>query len=157
MFSVGDMVCYPMHGVGVIEGVEEHTILGETGRYYLLRFIVGHMSALVPINKANSVGLRPLAQADTCHKVIDFLKDGTCSEESSNWNQRYRDNLDKLRGGDIMSVADVVKCLLHREQTKGLSTGERKMFLSARAVLVAELSVASGTDEETLLSLLGGE
>lgn len=76
--------------------------------------------------------------------------------ESDNWNQRYRDNLDKLRIGDIFSVAEVVKCLIRREKEKGLSAGERKMFLTARQVLLAELTASSGKEETEFLPLVGG-
>ena len=88
--------------------------------------------------------------------MIDYLNCEDCKSESDNWNQRYRDNLDKLRGGDIFSVADVVKCLMRREKEKGLSAGERKMLSTARQVLLAELIAASGKQESELLPLVGG-
>lgn len=156
MFSIGDMVCYPMHGVGVVEAIQEQTILGETCQYYLLRFIMGRMTAMVPVKKADSVGLRSLADRETCDRVIAFLREGDCSSESENWNQRYRENLDKLKGGDILVVADVVKCLMKRDRERGLSAGERKMFLTARQVLIGELCAASGMEEEVYLPLVGG-
>lgn len=156
MFSIGDMVCYPMHGVGVIEAIEDQNVLGENASYYLLRFGIGRMTAMVPVASADSVGLRPLSDPAVCKKVVDFLEAGECSEESDNWNQRYRDNLDKLRTGDIFSVADVVKCLIRRDQEKRLSAGERKMYLTARQVLVAELAAASGKEESEFLPLVGG-
>ncbi len=156
MFQVGDMVCYPMHGVGVVESIEEQTVLGETAKYYMLRFVMGRMSAMVPVASAESVGLRALADQQSCSRVVDYLREEGCLEESENWNQRYRDNLDKLRGGDIFSVADVVKCLIRRDRDKGLSAGERKMYLTARQVLVAELVAASGREESEFLPLVGG-
>ena len=157
MFQIGDLVCYPMHGVGVVEAIEEQTILGDTAQYYRLRFTIGRMTAMVPVLKAEQVGLRSLADEKTCQKVIDFLKTDDCSTESDNWNQRYRDNLDKLRGGDIMVVADVVKCLMRRDRERGLSAGERKMYLTARQVLVAELAAATETDESNFLPLVGAK
>ena len=155
MFQVGDLVCYPMHGVGIVEAINEQTVLDEKAEYYLLRFIMGKMTAMVPVKSASAVGLRPLSDKETCTKVVDFLKSEDCSSESDNWNQRYRENLDKLREGDILTVADVVKCLMRRDRCKGLSAGERKMYLTARAVLVAELSAASGRDEAEFLPLVG--
>ncbi len=157
MFQIGDLVCYPMHGVGVVEAIEEQTILGETMQYYRLRFTIGRMTAMVPIDRAESVGLRALADGKTCEEVVRFLGTEECSEESDNWNQRYRDNLDKLRGGDIMVVADVVKCLMRRDRERGLSAGERKMYLTARQVLVDELAAATATDESNFLPLVGAE
>lgn len=156
MFEVGDLVCYPMHGVGVVESIEEQSVLGETARYYMLRFVMGRMSAMVPVAAADAVGLRPLVDLESCNRVVDFLSKDDCSSESDNWNQRYRDNLDKLRAGDIFAVADVVKCLIRRDKEKGLSAGERKMYLTARQVLVAELAASSGKEESEFLPLVGG-
>ena len=157
MFRIGELVCYPMHGVGRVESIEEQTVLGETSRYYLLRFIIGRMTAMVPVSVAENIGLRPLADSDTCERVIDSLQNEVYAQESDNWNQRYRDNLDKLREGNLYNVAEVVKCLMRRDQEKGLSAGERKMYLTARQVLVAELSAATGRDEAELMPLVGGE
>ena len=156
MFNVGDLVCYPMHGVGMIESIEEQQVLGQTAQYYVLRFVMGRMTAMVPVAGAEAVGLRALSDAAVCERVLDYLADGSCREESDNWNQRYRDNLDKLREGNIFSVADVVKCLNRREHEKGLSAGERKMLATARQVLLAEISTACGKEESELLPLLGG-
>lgn len=155
MFQIGDLVCYPMHGVGVVEAIEEQTILGETAQYYRLRFTIGRMTAMVPVKNTEQVGLRALADEKTCEQVVDYLRTGEVCAESDNWNQRYRDNLDKLRGGDIMVVASVVKCLMRRDQERGLSAGERKMYLTARQVLVAELAASTARDEAEFLPLVG--
>ncbi len=156
MFQIGDLVCYPMHGVGVVEAIEERSILGEQMQYYMLRFVMGRMTAMVPVATAESVGLRALVDEEVCAKVVDYLKSDDVMDESDNWNQRYRDNLDKLRIGDIFSVAEVVKCLIRRDREKGLSAGERKMYLTARQVLLAELTASSGKEEDEFLPLVGG-
>ena len=156
MFQIGDLVCYPMHGVGVVEAIEERSILGEQTQYYMLRFVMGRMTAMVPVATAESVGLRALVDEEVCAKVVDYLKSDDIMDESDNWNQRYRDNLDKLRIGDIFSVAEVVKCLIRRDREKGLSAGERKMYLTARQVLLAELTASSGKEEDEFLPLVGG-
>ena len=156
MFNVGDLVCYPMHGVGMIESIEEQQVLGQTAQYYVLRFVMGRMTAMVPVAGAEAVGLRALSDAAVCERVLDYLADGACGEGSDNWNQRYRGSLDKLREGNIFSVADVVKCLNRREREKGLSAGERKMLATARQVLLAEIATACGKEESELLPLLGG-
>ena len=122
----------------------------------MLRFVMGLMTAMVPVATAESVGLRALVDEEVCAKVVDYLKSDDVMDESDNWNQRYRDNLDKLRIGDIFSVAEVVKCLIRRDREKGLSAGERKMYLTARQVLLAELTASSGKEEDEFLSLVGG-
>ena len=154
MFQVGDMVCYPMHGVGIVEAIQEQAVLGETNRYYMLRFVLGRMTAMVPVESAQSVGLRPVIHAEECERVRTYLMQESCVE-SENWNQRYRENLEKLRVGDIYGVADVVKSLLRRERSRGLSAGERKMLLTARQVLLAELVAASGKEEEAFIEAIG--
>lgn len=154
MFQIGESVCYPMHGVGVVEGIEEKTVLGETTRYYVLRFFTSRLTAMVPVDGAGSVGLRRVISSDQCETILKYMSDEPCWE-SENWNQRYRDNLAKLKGGDIYDVADVVKCLKKRDRQKGLSAGDRKMLITARQVLVAELSAASGRDIDELRQVIG--
>lgn len=154
MFKVGDQVCYPMHGVGVIEAIEERTVLDVTANYYVLRFIIGKMTAMIPVESAERVGLRYVISAEECERVLRFLREEPCPE-NENWNKRYRENYDKLRGGDIYDVADVVKCLRKREEEKGLSAGERKMLSGARQVLLAELAAGSGREVEDLFLSIG--
>lgn len=155
MFQLGDQICYPMHGVGVVEAIEERTVLGKQAQYYVLRFVVGKMTALVPVESAEQVGLRAIIPTNECDGVLHYLRQEPC-RESENWNQRYRDNYAKLRGGNIYDVADVVKCLKRRDSEKGLSAGERKMLLTAWQVLCAELCTASGCGEDELSCIVGG-
>ncbi len=154
MFRVGERVCYPMHGVGIIEAIQEQEVLGETKAYYMLRFVLGKMTAMVPVHSAVNVGLRPVIHAEECERVRVYLMQDV-QPESDNWNQRYRENLEKLRLGEIYGVADVVKSLIRRERDRGLSAGERKMFLTAKQVLLAELVAASGKEEEAFLAVMG--
>lgn len=157
MFQIGDYVCYPMHGVGTVESIEEQTVLGETSKYYLLRFTYNRMTAMIPVSNADAVGLRSLSSYDECMEAIRFLQDDSTLVESDNWNQRYRENLDKLRNGNIFDVAHVVKALMKRDKEKGLSAGERKMYQTARQVLVAELSISTKIENDVLMSLVGAE
>lgn len=154
VFRVGDRVCYPMHGVGVIEAIEDREVLGVTSKYYVLRFILGKMTAMVPVDTAEKVGLRSIIAENECDRILDFLKEEP-QAECENWNRRYRENYEKLRGGDIYDVADVVKCLMRRDEEKGLSAGERKMLASARQVLITELAAASGREPEDLFLTIG--
>ncbi|MDO4493299.1 MAG: CarD family transcriptional regulator [Clostridia bacterium] len=156
MYRIGDQVCYPMHGVGTVEAIEEQSVLGQQKEYYVLRFVIGRMTALVPVEGAGSVGLRPVSGREECDRVLTYLESGNVEEETVNWNKRYRDNMDKLKEGSLMNVAEVVKSLLARDKRKGLSTGERKMLITARQVLLTELTVASGLPCETLEALVTG-
>ncbi len=154
MFRVGDRVCYPMHGVGVIEAIEDREVLGVSAEYYVLRFVLGKMTAMVPVATAERVGLRAIITQEECERVMAFLREEP-ETECYNWNRRYRENYEKLRGGDIYDVAGVVKCLQRRDEEKGLSAGERKMLVSARQVLVTEIAEASGREAEDVLLTIG--
>ena len=70
MFDVGDSVFYPMHGVGIVESVEEKDMLGERAKYYILRFITSKLTAMVPVASADSVGLRPVIDSSECEKDL---------------------------------------------------------------------------------------
>lgn len=141
LFKIGDKVVYPMHGAGIIESIEEKEILGEKRRYYVMRIPVGNMKVMIPMDNVDSIGLREVANQDVIRTVEKILQTGETSM-SNNWNQRYRANMDKIRSGDIVEVADVVRNLVLRERQKGLSTGERKMLDNARQILVSEIVLA---------------
>ncbi len=141
MFNIGDKVVYPMHGAGIIESIEEKEILGEKRRYYVMMIPVGNMKVMIPMDNVGSIGLREVADQEVIGLVESILQTDE-TPMSTNWNQRYRANMDKIRSGDIIEVADVVRNLVLRERQKGLSTGERKMLDNARQILVSEIVLA---------------
>jgi CarD family transcriptional regulator len=141
VFRVGDRVVYPMHGAGVIEAIEEREILGERKRYYVVRLPIGDMKVMIPVDGVEAVGLRQVIGADEMEQVLQVLR-AACSKMSANWNRRYRANAEKLKTGDILEVAEVVRNLTLRDREKGLSAGERKMLDNARQILVSELVLA---------------
>ncbi|MBR0135398.1 MAG: CarD family transcriptional regulator [Clostridia bacterium] len=145
MFSIGDLICYPMHGVGTVEGIVSQTVLGVTADYYSLRFSSGKMTALIPVATAEKVGLRKLIERSECDSVLEYMTQPG-DRGSDNWNQRYRENMDKMRTGSIYDVADVVKCLKLRESEKGLSAGERKMLATAKLIIAGELGTVMNVD-----------
>lgn len=155
MFNVGDKVCYPMHGVGTIEAIEERTVLEATGSYYVLRFSGGRVTALVPVAAAAQVGLRKLILPEECENVIEYLCQKPEDEQSANWNKRYRENCDKLRSGDVFEVASVFRCLMLRERERGLSSVEKKMLCLSRHILLSEIAEVCGVSVESLMDRLG--
>lgn len=153
MFDIGDKVVYPMHGAGVIEAIEEKEVLGERRRYYVMRLPLGDMRVMVPIGIVGDIGLRQVIDEDGVNRVIAILQDKN-SPMSSNWNRRYRANMDKIKSGDIFAVAEVVRNLVRRDKEKSLSTGERKMLDSARQILISELVLARNISPEQVEALL---
>jgi len=146
VFQVGDKVVYPMHGAGTIEAIEEREVLGEIRQYYVMHMPVGNMKVLLPLNNVEHLGLREVIARSKVHEVFKILKDKECPETLA-WNQRYRANLEKIRSGDIMEVAEVVRTLAFREKEKGLSAGEKKMFENACQILVSEIVLSEESEE----------
>src|SRR5690554_362234 len=155
MFNVGDRVVYPMHGAGIIEAVEEKDISGTVEKYYVIRLSMGEMKIMVPVSNVNLVGVREVIGKDEVVKVLDILKSKS-AVMSSNWNRRYRANMEKIKSGNIYEVAEVVRNLSLRDREKGLSTGERKMLENARQILLSELVLAQNITEDQVEAMLEG-
>jgi CarD family transcriptional regulator len=153
MFSVGDKIVYPMHGAGVIESIEEREILGQKQRYYVMRMPVGDMKLMVPTLNINEIGIRGIIESSDVMKVYEILQDHNVNV-TNNWSKRYRENMVKIKSGNIYEVADVVRTLMIRDREKGLSTGERKMLNSAKQIMVSELVLAEGTDSVEIESVI---
>ena len=150
MFSIGDMVCYPMHGIGKIEAIEEHEILGKTAEYYVMQLISNRVTAMIPVANADLVGLRDIISPEEAEDVIKYYQTTKPKIGSNNWNQRYRDNMDKLELGTPHDVADVILCLKKRNSIKGLSSGERRMLATAVSIFISELAYALGSSEKEI-------
>lgn len=147
VFKVGDKVVYPMHGAGIIEAIEEREILGKKKMYYIMRLPLGDMKVMIPTDNVEEIGLREIISRDEVKKVLEVLKTPK-TKMSSNWNRRYRANMQKIKSGNIYEVAEVVRNLQIRDIEKGLSTGERKMLSNAKQILISELVLADNMTEE---------
>lgn len=157
MYNIGDRIVYPMHGAGIIESIEEKEILGRKQSYYVVRIPVGDMKVMIPTKNVKGIGIRDVISEQDADKVFSVLKSENINS-NDNWNKRYRENLVKIKSGNIYEVADVVKSLMLREKKKGLSTGERKMLNSAKQILISELVLAKNMSaaeiEETINKFL---
>ncbi len=153
MFKVGDKVVYPMHGAGVIESIEEREVLGSKHKYYVMRLPMGDLKVMIPTDNVEEIGVREIISDDMVDEVFDVLR-GEKTKMSSNWNKRYRANLEKIRSGNILEVAEVVRNLSIRDREKGLSSGEKKMLDNARQILGSELVLAMDSDEELVSAVV---
>ncbi len=152
MFNVGDKVVYPMHGAGVIESIEEKAVLDEIQNYYIIK-MPGEVKVMVPTAKAEEIGVRSIIDKASAEKVIQVLEQES-TEMSMNWNKRYRENMEKMKTGNIYEVADIVRNLSFKQKEKGLSTGEKKMLLNAKQILISELVLAEQKDLNEIESLV---
>ena len=153
-FTVGETVVYPNHGAAVIENIEMRTIKGEERQYLVLRIIAQQdLVVRVPANNLDLVGVRDVVDRDGLDRVFEILR-AAHIEEPTNWSRRYKANLEKLHSGDVNKVAEVVRDLWRRDRERGLSAGEKRMLAKARQILVSELALAEGTNEDKAETIL---
>ncbi len=155
MFNIGDKVVYPMHGAGIIESIEEKEILGNKQKYYIMKMPIGNMKVMIPLENVEDIGLREVINKEQVNIVMTVLSQDQ-TDMPNNWNRRYRVNMEKIKSGDILEVADVVRNLIIRDREKGLSTGERKMLNNAKQILVSELVLVNNMDEDEIESMIEG-
>ena len=141
MFRIGDKIVHPMHGAGVVDGIVQRKVNGVVRDYYTLKLPIGGMLVMIPTDHCDQIGVRAILSGDEAEQILDRLSDVQV-EMQSNWNHRYRENMERLKSGDLMEVAKVVKGLAQREGRRGLSNGERKMLHSAKQILVSEIGLA---------------
>ena len=147
MFQVGDRIAHPMHGAGVIDSIEEKRINGCTRQYYVLKMPTGGMVVMIPTESCRAIGVRPIVGSEEAESIMTSISE-IDAEMTSNWNRRYRENMQRLKSGDLVEVAKVVKGLMSRDVEKGLSTGERKMLHSAKQILISEIVLSQKVSYE---------
>ena len=153
MYSAGDKVLSPMHGAGVIRQIERCEILGEVKDYYLLHVPCGDMEVMIPVEACDDIGVRPVVTQKEIDQAISVLR-ADSTETGGNWSKRYRANMEKLKTGDILLVAEVVRNLTRHDRVSGLSAGEKKMLSNARKILQSEIMLAIDVDEDRALEMI---
>src|SRR6186713_1536764 len=138
-FQVGDKVIYPNHGLGIVERVEEKTILGTTCGFFHLRIVANDTTVLVPVANVDGVGLRKAITDEEVERLFNLLSDGKI-DNHQNWKGRFKDNSDKMRTGSIYDMADVLKSLTFLSKSKSLSFREKRMLDRAKALIISEIS-----------------
>ena len=147
MFDVGDKVVYPHHGAGTVEKKEVKVVLGEEREYLTIRILHNEMTVNVPVGNCEKVGLRGVIDLEMVEVVQKVLLGGS-TEMPKNWNRRFKHNRDKMKTGDILELAEVVRNLALRDHEKGLSTGEKQMYVKAKKILASEFMYAKDMTED---------
>lgn len=153
MYAIGDKIVYPMHGAGIIEKIEEKEILGELRKYYVLNVPCTDMKIMIPVDTSDEIGVRTIIRAEEIQTIVGVLR-AASSEMPGNWNRRYRENMEKLKTGNPVQVAEVVRNLIRTERTKKLSAGEKKMLDNARQILLSEIALAGNMDAASADTLI---
>ena len=140
-FEVGSYLVYPMQGVGKVISIDEQVVLGEKKICYTIYIDNSKLKITLPLDKVEEIGVRKIIKKSQISKVISILqKDDYDTEED--WKLRYQKNLDKIKSGDIYSIAEVCRNLSKRAKEKGLSLMERRLYESSYQLITNELSLS---------------
>lgn len=150
-FKIGDRAVYPAQGVGVVESIEAREFGGQSNDFYILRIIDNDMTIMVPVNNADQVGLRNLISKDKIDSIYNVLGEKQEGNQAvASWSRRQREYNDKIKTGNPVEVAEVLRELYQIRVAKELSYGEKKVLELARRLLVKELALAEGIGEEAV-------
>ncbi len=155
MYEIGNQVAHPLHGAGVIEDIVEKRINGVLREYYIFRAPGCNIVIMIPLGACDDIGVRPVMGKRAAQDILENFNE-IIPEVDSNWNRRYRDNMQRIKSGDLREVSSVVKGLMQRDRDRALSAGERKMLTAAKQILLSELGLATGRTISDLESTLDG-
>ena len=148
MFQIGDKVVHPMYGAGVVDSIIQKTVDGVERDYFILALSNRAMVVMVPTENCSEIGVRPVVNQEQADQILAAIPNIQV-EMTANWNHRYRENMERMKSGDLFEVARVIKGLTIRDQKRGLSTGERKMLHSAKQILLSELVLSKSVSYES--------
>ena len=156
LYKIGDSLFYPLHGAGIIEQIEEKRILGERHKYYMVRIPIKDTQVMLPVENAEKLGVRDVKTSVQIDELLVYMKN-TEDVSSDNWNRRYRENIEKIREGTQERTAEVVKYLIIRDESKGLSSSEKKTLNYAKQILYSEIMMAKDMDYESVDKMIKEE
>lgn len=153
MYAIGAKIAHPMHGAGIVHDIIQEKVNGVTRQYYVMNTAANSMLVMIPVASSDEIGVRAILSEKEIDSILkDLPKIET--EDVQNWNRRYRENMLRIKSGDLKEVAKVIKNLIVREKERGLSTGERKMLNSAKQIFISEVVLIKNKTYEEIEQLL---
>ena len=155
-FREGQQVVYPLQGVGQIQSIEERPFQDSSLLYYVIYLEVSDMTVMVPVNRAEEVGIRSIVPKKEAEKALKLISEDF-EPVPADWKMRYQMNLDLLKQGSVTDIATVVRTLYHRSKVKELPILERKLFDSALKLLVDEVAYSLDIAKDKVEALVFGK
>jgi len=146
MYQKGDKIVYPLYGAGIIEDLEDKELDGEIQTYYVLNIPVGNLKMMISAAKAEYQHVRPIHNSEEIQSALICELDSDVNMPD-NWNQRYKENMERMKTGELGKVAFVFRSLVLRERERGLSTAEKKMMTRAKEIILSELMLSLDLDK----------
>jgi len=157
MFAVGEVVVYPGHGVCKIEKIVERLMSGVNKRFFLLRALGAEMCILIPEDKIEHAGLRHVVDVQTAERILAILKEPDVVKVENNhnkqsWNRRFREYMERIKTGNTVQIAEVLRTSSSVGLTKCLSFGEKRILNTSKALLAQEIAVAKRCSTDRALN-----
>ncbi|MEW5816868.1 MAG: CarD family transcriptional regulator [Spirochaetota bacterium] len=152
-FKLNQEVVYPLQGVGKVIAIEEKEFKENKIPYYIIYLEVTDMKVMVPVDKAEELGIRPIVSSTEAKKALALISEDY-EPVTADWKLRYQLNLDLLKKGSVLDIATVVRTLYHRSRVKELPILERKLFDSALKLMVDEISFSLGKTKDEVEQLI---
>ncbi|MDR1033348.1 MAG: CarD family transcriptional regulator [Bifidobacteriaceae bacterium] len=146
-YKVGDSVVYPKHGAATVTKIEERVIRNARKTYLTLEIAVDKMTIQVPADNLKTIGVRDIIDKNGVEIVFDILSNDP-PDTNMTWTKRFKENVEKSSTGNLFDVAEVIKDLVYRGDTKAISAGEKRMLHRSMIVLVTELAISLDENEE---------
>ncbi len=140
-FDINQRVVYPSQGVGIIKEIKERPFKDKTLTYYVIYLEVSDMTVMIPVEKCDDLGLRPIVTKEEAEAALEMMGQ-EFEPVTSDWKLRYQMNLELLKKGTVTDIASIVRCLYHRSKVKELPILERKLYDSAKKLLEDEIALA---------------
>lgn len=156
MYIIGDKIVYPMHGAAIIESIEIREVLGIKRQYYVLTSSCKKVRLLIEISKCQDCGIRYIVDESKIEEILDILRQPP-DKIISNWNKRYKENLSKLKSGDIRKIAEVIQNLHSIEKLKNLSSVDKRMLFEALDLLISEIVLVKNISEDEARNIVSEE
>jgi CarD family transcriptional regulator len=143
ILTSGNKVIYPFQGPCLIGPVIKKVIDGRPIIFYQLALLDDSGGELfVPVDKVQTIGIRPMLNRSDIPKLLDLLKGPSGTDKD--WRQRAVDNFKLLASGSTFDLAEVVKSLTKLSEKRALSFRESQTLEKARKLLIGEVSEVMG-------------
>ncbi|GIN70901.1 CarD family transcriptional regulator [Bacillus sp. J14TS2] len=153
MFNIGDKVFYPMHGAGVIQTIEMKEIQGHTKEYCVISIPITQLNIMLPRANLAKVGIRAVVDLQTARGIVENFHHEQPKGDLP-WKERYKQNMELLKSGEMQNSAQVVQELLYRQREKPLNSTEKQLLSDAHKALISEISIIEDITEEQADDLL---
>ncbi|MBP1933020.1 CarD family transcriptional regulator [Ammoniphilus resinae] len=154
MFIVGEKIFYPLHGAGIVEGIQEKEILGEKESYYIINMTLRNLQVMIPVGKTDHLEIREVVGLEILDDAIAMFQQGRESSSTFSYQQRQRINTDKMKSGNIYEGVQVILDLMTLKSKKRLGLEDKTMLDTAKQMLISEIVVVKGIDKYEAAQLL---